>query len=373
MSALGIDFGNRNCHVMNNKPTYHIDSFFCGPNGNLETHISQIKCLLGWKFHDPELQSQLHFLPFRVIEGPNSIPLIHGKCMGKDRAFTPIEILAMLISSEFLTEINNPELPGRINSFGSLCMGIPMYFTKQQKSDVLQAAKIAGLEKSFDLRDETTAMILAFRKNLCVVPCISPYTVAFVDVGHAGMQVCFAEFEGDSLRSVLYKAYSRSLGGREFDKVLFKYFASKIAKKYKIDVYKSGSACLCLSEACERLKKDMSKYNEASFSIEKFSGSIDVRGSITREVFENLSVSILKRIEVALEKALSESGLCKVDLVEAVGKGCLMPAIINTLHKVFGKEPRKMAYCEYVARGCTIESELKLVLIYEYIHCYITL
>ncbi|XP_078153043.1 uncharacterized protein LOC144548209 [Carex rostrata] len=348
MSMVGIDLGNWNCHVIYDDGYIPRDHGFL--KTNVKTHISQIKCLLGRKFSDPELQLELDYVPFRVIEGPNGYPLVHSRCKGEDRTFTPVEILAMLIST--------PEF--RLHSFDSHCIGIPIYFTDQQKADVLQAAKIAGFPASFCLLDETIAMVLALERNLLREPrCI----VAFIDIGHASMQVCFAEFNWDcSTRSpferrsvnILFKGYARSLGGREFDKVLFNHFASKIRKEYNIDLKKDSSACVRLSEACERLKNDLSEDNEASFCLEKFSGSIDVKGSITRKDFEILSISILKATEMALKKALSESGLNvnKIDYLEAVGKGCYIPAIIDVMTKVFGVKKRKTRNYEHVARGC---------------------
>ncbi|XP_078153127.1 heat shock 70 kDa protein 15-like [Carex rostrata] len=237
--------------------------------------------------------------------------------------------------------------------------------------DVLHAAEIVGLRKDFSLLDETTAMIMA-HKSMCLTP---KGIVAFVDIGHASMQVCFAEFKEDCSNSsrfesetsvnILYKGYSKSLGGRQFDKVLFNHFASKIRKKYNIDVSKNSSDCVRLSETCERLKINLSYNSEASFCIKKFSGSTDIKGSITRKEFEILSISILKKIEVALKNALSESGLNvqKVDSLEAIGKGCSIPAIIDILTKIFGKKERHTTYSyeyerqtghsyEHVATGC---------------------
>ncbi|XP_078166012.1 uncharacterized protein LOC144560650 isoform X2 [Carex rostrata] len=359
MSMLGIDLGNWSCHVIYENAIVPRDIDFPWASTEFKTQISQIKCLLGRKFSDPELQLELDYIPFRVIEGPEGYPLVHGRCNGEDRAFTPVEILAMLISTpEFQT-----------HSCSSPCIGIPIYFTDQQKTDVLQAAKMAGLSNSFYLLDEATALVVAHETLLG-----PPRIVAFVDIGHANMQICFAEFKWDTYKTrgigyfekkrsvnILYKGYARSLGGREFDKVLFKHFASKIRKEYNIDVFESSSACVRLNEACESLKNDLSINNTASFCIKNFSGSIDVKVSITRKEFESLSISILKKIEVALKKALSESRLNveNIDLTETVGNGCYIAAIFEILTKIFGKYPRNIMYDEHVALGCAMHARIQ--------------
>ncbi|XP_078153433.1 uncharacterized protein LOC144548598 isoform X2 [Carex rostrata] len=352
MDMLGIDLGNWTClliHKEYSRCKILRDFEFPWVRTNVKTQISQIKCLLGRKFSDPELQLELSYIPFRVIEGPDGYPLVHSRCKGEDRAFTPVEILAMLISSpQFVPNNHSPT-----------CIGIPMYFTDQQKMDVLQAANLAGLSNSFYHLDEAKALLLAHETLLG-----PPRIVAFVDIGHANIQICFAEFKRDiglsekkRSMNILYKGYARSLGGREFDKVLFKHFASTIRKEYNIDVFESSSACVRLSEACEILKKDLSINNKASFCIENFSGSIDVKVSITRKEFETLGISILKRIEVALKKALSESGLDvdKIELIEAIGKGCSIPAIIDILTKIFGEKVRIPTCNDYIAKGCAMK------------------
>ncbi|XP_078165559.1 uncharacterized protein LOC144560268 [Carex rostrata] len=359
MSMLGIDLGSWSCHVICGLGDWNDCSFSRTNVCGFKTQISQIKSLLGRKFSDPELQLELDYVPFRVIEGPDGYPVVHSRCKGEDRAFTPVEILAMLISS--------PQFQAcKEYSDASPCIGIPIYFTNQQKKEVLQAAKIVGLPSSFCLLDETTAMVLALESNRLLEP---QGIVAFVDIGHASMQVCFAEFIGkhdDMVRytNILYKGYARSLGGREFDKVLFKHFASKIRKEYNIDVSEYSSACVKLSEACEILKYDLSTKNEASFCIENFYGSITVKGSMKRKDFKRLTISILKKIEVALKKALMESRLNveKIELIEVVGKGCSIPAIIDIVTKIFGKKLSKTTHFEHVARGCAMHARQQNVM-----------
>lgn len=390
MSTVGHDLGDGSCRVtvcdwridggvFNTDKLWSPGDLCRYSTSDIKGYLSQIKHLLGLKFSDPELQLELDFVPFRVIEGTNGYPLVHSKCNGVDRAFTPVDILAMLISyleslaSEEHRPLNYTNIPH--------CIGVPIYFTDEQRKDVLEAAKLAKLT-SFSLLDETAAMALGYENCWHSA---STGIVVFVDIGHANMQVCFAQFERTHgaadvnhktvCTKILYQAYVRSLGGRDFNKVLFMHFASIIRKKHSIDVYQSANACLRLTDACEGLKKELSTYDKASFCIKKFSGSKDVKGSINRKEFENMTTPILERIKESLEKALIDSGLDRflVQSIEAVGNECSMPAVINILKEVFEMEPRKMTNSdEYIVRGCAISQvpwiarrRTSLVLIHE--------
>ncbi|KAI3819770.1 hypothetical protein L1987_13619 [Smallanthus sonchifolius] len=136
--------------------------------------------------------------------------------------------------------------------------------------------------------------------------------VAFVDIGHASMQVCIAGFKKGQLK-VLAHSFDRFLGGRDFDEVLFQHFAEKFKTEYKIDVFQNAIACLRLRAACEKLKKVLSVNPEAPMNIECLLDDKDVRGS-------------------------------------------RVPAVIKILTEFFGKEPRRtMNASECVSKGCASE------------------
>lgn len=376
MSVVGFDFGNENCIVavarqrgidvvLNDESKRETPAIVCfgdkqrfiGTAGaastmmNPKNSISQIKRLIGRQFSDPELQRDLKSFPFTVTEAPDGYPLIHARYLGEMRTFTPTQVMGMVLSN--LKSIAEKNLNAAVVD---CCIGIPVYFTDLQRRAVLDAATIAGLHP-LRLFHETTATALAYGIYKTDLPENDQLNVAFIDIGHASMQVCIAGFKKGQLK-ILSHAFDRSLGGRDFDEVLFHHFAAKFKEEYKIDVYQNARACLRLRAACEKLKKVLSANPEAPLNIECLMDEKDVRGFIKREEFEQISIPILERVKRPLENALADAGLTvdNVHMVEVVGSGSRVPAIIKILTEFFGKEPRRtMNASECVARGCALQ------------------
>ncbi|XP_078438693.1 heat shock 70 kDa protein 14-like [Wolffia australiana] len=376
MSVVGFDFGNENCIVavarqrgidvvLNDESKRETPAVVCfgdkqrfiGTAGaasismNPKSAISQIKRFIGRKFSDPELQRDIQSLPFTVTEGPDGFPLIHARYLGEQKAFTPTQILGMVLSD--LKGIAEKNLNAAVHDCS---IGIPVYFTDLQRRAVLDAAAIAGLHP-LRLIHETTATALGYGIYKTDLPENDQINVAFVDVGHASMQVCIAGLKKGQLK-VLAHSYDRSLGGRDFDEVLFRHFVAKFKEEYKIDVLGSSRACLRLRAACEKLKKVLSANPVAPLNIECLVDEKDVKAIIKRDEFEEISLPILERVKGPLQKALSDAGLTveQIHSVEVVGSGSRVPAILKILTDFFGKEPRRtMNASECVARGCALQ------------------
>ncbi|KAG5572635.1 hypothetical protein H5410_062401 [Solanum commersonii] len=376
MSVVGFDFGNESGVVavarqrgidvvLNDESKRETPAIVCfgekqrflGTAGaassmmNPKNTISQIKRLIGRQFSDPELQKDLKALPFLVTEGPDGYPLIHAHYLGEMRTFTPTQVVGMVFSD--LKTIAEKNLNAAVVD---CCIGIPVYFTDLQRRAVMDAATIAGLHP-LHLIHETTATALAYGIYKTDLPENDQLNVAFVDVGHASLQVCIAGFKKGQLK-VLAHSFDRNLGGRDFDEALFQHFAARFKEEYKIDVLQNAKACIRLRAACEKLKKVLSANPEAPLNIECLMDEKDVRGFIKRDEFEQISIPILERVKKPLEKALAEAGLTteNIHAVEVVGSSSRVPAIMRILTEFFGKEPRRtMNASECVAKGAALQ------------------
>ncbi|XP_022842883.1 heat shock 70 kDa protein 16-like isoform X2 [Olea europaea var. sylvestris] len=376
MSALGFDIGNENCVIgaamqrgidvllndESKRETPSVVSFgekqrFMGTAGaasattNPKSTISQVKRLIGRKYSEPSVQDDLKLFPFDTSEDPDGGILINLNYMNEKQTFTPVQILAMLFAHLKQIAEKNLEI-----SISDCVIGVPSYLTDMQRRAYLNAAEIAGL-KPLRLMHDCTATALGYGIYKTDFPSGGPANVVFVDIGHCDMQVSVASFKPGHMK-ILSHASDSDLGGRDFDEVLFRYFAAQFKEQYNIDVYSNARASLRLRVSCEKLKKVLSANPEALLNIECLMEEKDVKGFIKREDFENLSSELLERISIPCRKALLDSGLTleKVHAVELVGSGSRIPAISKILNSLFGKEPsRTVNASECVARGCALQ------------------
>ncbi|KAG5017509.1 hypothetical protein JHK85_023645 [Glycine max] len=315
MSVVGFDIGNENCVIavvrqrgidvlLNYESKRETPAVVCfsekqrilGSAGaasammHIKSTISQIKRLIGRKFADPDVKKELKMLPGKTSEGQDGGILIHLKYSGEIHVFTPVQFLSMLFAHLKTMTENDLEMP-----ISDCVIGIPSYFTDLQRRAYLDAAKIAGLQP-LRLIHDCTATALSYGMYKTDFGSAGPAYVAFIDIGHCDTQVCIASFEFGKME-ILSHAFDRSLGGRDFDEVIFSHFAAKFKEEYHIDVYSKTKACFRLRAASE-----------------------------------------------------------KISSVELVGSGSRIPAISTSLTSLFKREPsRQLNASECVARGCALQ------------------
>ncbi|CAH1441029.1 unnamed protein product [Lactuca virosa] len=333
MSVVGFDIGNESCVVAVSRQRG------IGVVVNDES-----------KRETPALQD-IKVFPFSVKEGPDGFPFIHVRYLGEQKSFTQTQVMGMALSNmKKLAEKNlNAEVV-------DCCIGIPIYFIDLQRRAVIDASTIAGLHP-LRLMHETTATALAYGISKTDLPENEQLNVAFVDIGHTSMQVSIAGFKKGQMK-ILAHSFDRSLGGRDFDEVLFHHFAEKFKIEYKIDVFQNARACLRLRAACEKLKKMLSTNPEAPINMQRLMDDKDVGGFIKRDEFEQISALILERVKKPFENALLEAQLRADNIyaVEVVGSGSRVPAVIKILTEFFGKKLTcTMNISESVAKGCALQ------------------
>ncbi|GFZ03225.1 heat shock protein 70 (Hsp 70) family protein [Actinidia rufa] len=298
MSVVGFDIGNENCVIAvvkqrgidvllndeSKRETPAIVSFgekqrFLGSAGvasatmNPKSTISQVKRLIGRKYKEPTVRDDLRLFPFQTSEAPDGGILINLQYMGETHTFTPVQILAMLLAHLKQITEKNLEMP-----VSECVIGIPSYFTDLQRREYLHAAEIAGLKPLRLMHDCTaTATALGYGIYKTDFPSGGPSYAVFIDIGHCDTQVAVASFEHGHMK-ILSHAFDSNLGGRDFDEVLFRYFAELFKEMYNIDVYSNTRASVRLRAACEKLKKVLSANPEAPLNIECLMDEKDVKG-----------------------------------------------------------------------------------------------
>merc|ERR1711944_113932 len=311
--------------------------------------------MLGRKFKDPYVQETIKGLPYEISEGPQGEIRIKIPYMGQDRAYTPEEITAMLLTK--LKETAEEALKTKVKD---IVISVPSYFVDSERRAILDAAAIAGLNV-LKLMNDTTATALAYGiyKQDLPAPEEKARNVIFVDCGHVGVQVAAASFNKGKLTMKACTFDRNDCGGRMFDRVLVKYFAEEFRSKTKLDPFSKPRALLKLETEVEKIKKQMSaNTNKLPLNIECFMEERDLSGRIDRSTFEELISGELQRIEQVMVDCLKASEWKPEDIysVEIVGGSSRIPAVKAAIENVFGKTPQTTLNAdEAVSRGCALQ------------------
>lgn len=377
MSVIGIDFGNENCFIavaraggietIANEYSQRVTPSYVGfgeKNRDLgvtaknkqvtnpKNTVFGFKRLIGRKFRDPLVQTEITYLPYQVIELPNGEIGIKVRYLQEDTTFTVQQITAMLFTK--LKEVAEAALKIKVND---CVISVPSFFTDVERRALLDASQIAGLNV-LRLMNETSAVALTYGFYKQDLPEDRPKNIVFVDMGHSALQISACAFSKGKLR-VLACVSDTSVGGRDFDNAIVRYFAEEFRTKYRLDVLSNKRAVIRLLTESEKLKKQLSANpNELPLNIECFMEDKDVMGKMSRNKLEEICGDLLSRVEVAMRNILIETRLDRNDIeaVEIVGGSTRIPAIKRLVQTVFGVEARTtLNQDEAVARGCALQ------------------
>lgn len=318
---------------------------------NYKNTVRYMKRLLGRQFDDPELKLETPYIPNKLVKLPNGGIGVQVNYNDEPQVFSIEQLTAAMLTK--CKQVAEMGLEGQRVS--DCVIGVPPFFNDAQRTAMLDAAKIAGLNP-LRLMNETTAIALAYGL-LRSLPEKDPIKVMFVDVGHGSTNVAIVSFVAGKL-TVVGTTSDRHLGGRNFDRALVDHLAQYIKTKYKLDVLSDTKATLKLFKECERIKITLSANSKVPFNIEYIMNDTDVSGEIERPQFEELVAPLLDRLCVPVQKLLDATKTTKEELyaIEVVGGAVRIPAVQRKLKEFFGRElSRTCDGDESVVRGCALQ------------------
>lgn len=371
MSVIGIDFGNESCvsalakkrqveivaNEVSHRKTPSIVGFtessrnigergLSSQSSNINRTVTEIKRLLGRENSQPELQADCKNFAFPVVALPNGSVGIKIN----EQGFVPEQIAAALLGH--IKTISENYSSTRITDCVISC---PPYFSDKQRSALIDSGKIAGLTV-LRVMNETTAVALNYG-ILRTLPEKDPIRVVFIDIGHASTNVAIVRFIQGKLE-VLGTASDSSLGGRNFDHLMFSWINEEIKAKYKIDPSTRPKAVLRLIQALKKSKHMLSALREVPLNVDSLMDDVDISFSISRSQFEELSTPLIQRFLAPVKQVLSqtETKVEDVHSIEVVGGCTRVPAIKSIFEKFFNKPPSTTCNAdESVARGCALQ------------------
>ena len=376
MTTIGIDLGTtyscvgvwQNDHVeiiANDQGNRTTPSFVCFndeerligdaaksmASSNPINTIFDAKRLIGKKYDDPDVQSDMAHLSYNIINSKNK-PLIQATYKSELKTFTPEEISSMVLVK--MKEIAESFLGYTVKD---AVVTVPAYFNDSQRQATKDAGIIAGLNV-IRIINEPTAAALAYgldKKGQ------GERNVLIFDCGGGTFDVSILNID-DSIFEVKATAGDTHLGGEDFDTRLVVHLTHEFKNKFKHDISTNKRAQRRLRTACEKAKRTLSSSSTANIEIDSLYEGMDFNTTITRAKFEHLCEDLFKKTISPVEHVLKDSKLSKnqIDEIVLVGGSTRIPKIQEMLSEFFnGKELCKSINPdECVAYGAAIQGAI---------------
>nr|ACI31545.1 heat shock protein 70 [Gallus gallus] len=315
--------------------------------------IFDAKRLIGRKYDDPTVQSDMKHWPFRVVNEGGK-PKVQVEYKGEMKTFFPEEISSMVLTK--MKEIAEAYLGKKVQN---AVITVPAYFNDSQRQATKDAGTITGLNV-MRIINEPTAAAIAYGLDKKGTRAGEKNVLIF-DLGGGTFDVSILTIE-DGIFEVKSTAGDTHLGGEDFDNRMVNHFVEEFKRKHKRDIAGNKRAVRRLRTACERAKRTLSSSTQASIEIDSLFEGIDFYTSITRASFEELNADLFRVTLEPVEGALRDAKLDKGQIQEIVlvGGSTRIPKIQKLLQDFFnGKELNKSINPdEAVAYGAAVQAAI---------------
>ncbi|XP_009615698.1 heat shock 70 kDa protein [Nicotiana tabacum] len=321
---------------------------------NPQNTVFDAKRLIGRRFSDPSVQSDMKHWPFKVVPGPGDKPMIVVQYKGEEKQFAPEEISSMVLTK--MKEVAEAFLGQTVKN---AVVTVPAYFNDSQRQATKDAGAISGLNV-MRIINEPTAAAIAYGLDKKASRSGEKNVLIF-DLGGGTFDVSLLTIE-EGIFEVKATAGDTHLGGEDFDNRLVNHFVQDFKRKHKKDISGNARALRRLRTACERAKRTLSSTAQTTIEIDSLYEGIDFYATITRARFEEMNMDLFRKCMEPVEKCLRDAKIDKshVHDVVLVGGSTRIPKVQQLLQDFFnGKELCKSINPdEAVAYGAAVQAAI---------------
>ena len=313
---------------------------------NPENTIYSAKRFIGRRLD--EVGDERSAVTFDVVQGKAGEALI--KVPERGQEITPEEIASMVLqklkqeAERYLGE-----------SVTDAVITTPAYFNDSQRQATRNAGEVAGLNVR-RIINEPTAAALAYGLDKK-----GAETILVWDLGGGTFDVSILE-AGDGVFEVKATSGDTHLGGDDYDRRIVDHVADDFQREQGIDLRQDAQSLQRLVEAAEKAKQELSTVPQTQISLPFITadqhGPKHLDHTLTRAQFEDLTADLTARCVPPFKQALRDAGIeaSAIDEVVLVGGATRMPAIVDLVTRLSGKEPdQSVNPDEVVAVGAAIQ------------------
>lgn len=297
---------------------------------NPNNTVFGMKHMLGRKFNDKAVQSELQRWPFTVVEREYRLFVDVEVSDNEHKQLSAEEISALVLTE---LRVSAEAMLGR--ALDGAVITVPVYFNDAQRQAIKDACSLAGLAVQ-RIISEPMAAGIAYG----VDQSLDARNILVYDLGGETLDVTVMELDCGIIE-VLSTSGDAHLGGNAFDQRVMAYYTKQFEEKHQKDLTSDRRALQKLNREVERAKRVLSTSHQTRIEIESLMDGMDFNEVLTRTRFEFLNKDLFHQTIQHVSQALKEAEMTANDIhdVLLVGGSTYIPMIQQLLSEYFnGKQ-----------------------------------
>jgi len=219
-------------------------------------------------------------------------------------------------------------------------ISVPAYFSQAQRQAIKQAGHIAGLNAVRVVSEPSLAATAYYWSNP------GDATVLVFGLGGGSFSTALVEV-GEDVVEVRAVSGNNNLGGDDWDQRIVDWLVKKFRNGHRIDLSKDKMAMQRLREAAEKAKIELSGSAETTINLSRITRSrrrpLHLNARLTRAEFQEMTSDLLDWCKGPLQQVIKDGNVTFGDIqhVVLVGGSTRMPAVVDLVKDLTGKEPNK--------------------------------